>query len=183
MGSLFGLGGQALFEYRIWLTRIGGVLVVFFGLYMTGILKLKFLNFLNYEKKIHANSKLKPGEPGSALILGGIFAFGWTPCVGPILGAILTLAAASATVSQGIILLAIFSAGLAIPFLLVALFSGYALERIQKIQRHLNKISIAGGVLLIFFGILLLTNQFAQWTQFIFQLFDFLNYEGIQNHL
>jgi cytochrome c-type biogenesis protein len=117
LGSLFGLGGSALAQYRIWLSRIGGIFVILFGLFMIGVLRLPFLNV---EKNIGAIMALKPGNPASSLIFGATFAFGWTPCVGPILGSILTLAAASATVSQGAFLLSVFSLGLAVPFLIIA---------------------------------------------------------------
>jgi len=98
LGSLFGLGGSALVQYRIWLSRIGGIFVILFGLFMVGVLRLPFLNV---EKHMSGIKALKPGNPASSLIFGATFAFGWTPCVGPILGSILTLAAASATVGQG----------------------------------------------------------------------------------
>src|SRR3989344_7045516 len=106
LGSLFGLGGAALIKYRLWLSRIGGIFVIFFGLFMTGVLKLPLLNIEKHFGNIKA---LKPGNPASSLIFGAAFALGWTPCIGPILGSILTLAAASATVGQGAFLLAVFS--------------------------------------------------------------------------
>src|SRR3989344_3063397 len=116
LGSLFGLGGSALVQYRIWLSRIGGIFVILFGLFMIGVLRLPFLNV---EKNIGRISALKPGNPISSLIFGATFAFGWTPCVGPILGSILTLAASSATIGQGAFLLSVFSLGLAVPFLII----------------------------------------------------------------
>ncbi|MBI2023902.1 sulfite exporter TauE/SafE family protein [Candidatus Giovannonibacteria bacterium] len=180
LGSLFGLGGAALFKYRIWLSRIGGIFVIFFGLFMTGILKLPFLNF---EKHLGGIKALKPGNPTSSLIFGATFAFGWTPCVGPILGSILTLAAASATVGQGAFLLSVFSLGLAVPFLIIAAGIGSASSYISKLNKYLNVVSIIGGLFLIFLGILLFTNKLGVWIAYFYQWFDFTNYERLLDYL
>jgi len=109
LGSLVGLGGSALVQHRVLLGRIGGAFIIIFGLYMLNVLKLNFLNFLGGEHRIPIMNKLKPGTPLSSLIFGSTFALGWTPCVGPILGSVLVLAASSATVGQGTVLLAVFS--------------------------------------------------------------------------
>jgi len=183
LGSLFGLGGSALAQYRVWLSRIGGVFVIIFGLYMIGIFRFSFLNFLGGEKQIHVAKFIKPGNPLSSVIFGSAFAFGWTPCVGPVLGAILTLAATSTTVGQGAFLLGVFSLGLAVPFLLIAAGIGSASEYLAKIAKYLNVVSIIGGVFLIFLGILLLTDSFAVWLAYSYQLFDFINYESLLDYL
>ena len=120
LGSLFGLGGAALVRYRIWLSRIGGVFVIFFGLYMMNLLRLPFLKFLNTDTHIRATQWIRPGNPVSSFLFGATFAFGWTPCLGPILGSVLFLASTSGTVGQGAFLLAIFSLGLAVPFLIIS---------------------------------------------------------------
>ncbi|MBI4050311.1 MAG: sulfite exporter TauE/SafE family protein [Candidatus Doudnabacteria bacterium] len=180
LGSLFGLGGAALAQYRIWLSRIGGFFVIFFGLYMLGILKLPIFNFLQAEKQVSVGKWLTPGKPVSSLLFGSAFAFGWSPCVGPVLGSVLLLASSSTTVGQGAVLLAIFSAGLAIPFLLIAAGIGSVGNFLRKISRYLN---IIGGIFLIFLGILLATNQFAAWLGYAYQLFDFLEYESLLEHL
>lgn len=180
LGSLFGLGGAALVKYRIWLSRIGGIFVIFFGLFMMGILKLPFLNV---EKHVGSIQALKPGNPVSSLIFGATFAFGWTPCVGPILGSILTLAASSATIGRGAFLLAIFSLGLAVPFLIIAASIGSASTYLAKISKYLNVISVIGGVFLVFLGILLLTNKLGVWIAYFYQWFDFINYESLLDYL
>lgn len=180
LGSLFGLGGSALAHYRIWLSRIGGIFVILFGLFMIGVLRLPFLNV---EKNIGRIKALKPGNPASSLIFGATFAFGWTPCVGPILGSILTLAAASATVGQGAFLLSIFSLGLAVPFLIIAAGIGSASNYISKLSRYLNVISVVGGLFLIFLGILLFTNKLGVWIAYFYQWFDFINYERLLDYL
>lgn len=180
LGSLFGLGGGALIKYRLYLSRIGGLFVIFFGLFMLGILKLPFLNF---EKHLGNTKALKPGNPFSSLIFGATFAFGWTPCVGPILGSILTLAASSATIGRGAFLLAVFSFGLAAPFLLIAAGIGSASAYLAKLNKYLNLISIIGGVFLIFLGVLLLTNNLIVWTSYFYQIFGFINYNSLLNYL
>jgi len=181
LGSLFGLGGSALAQYRIWLSRVGGIFVILFGLFMTGTLRLPFLNV---EKNIGRIKALKPGNPTSSLIFGMTFAFGWTPCVGPILGSILTLAAASATVGQGAFLLSVFSLGLAMPFLIIAAGIGSTSNYIiSKLNKYLNVISIIGGLFIIFLGILLFTNKLGVWIAYFYQLFDFIHYERLFDYL
>lgn len=180
LGSLFGLGGSALVQYRPWLSRIGGIFVILFGLFMIGVLRLPFLNV---EKHVGGVKVLKPGNPISSLIFGATFAFGWTPCVGPVLGSILTLAAASTTVGQGAFLLSIFSLGLAVPFLVVAAGIGSASSFIAKLSKYLNVISVIGGLFLVFLGILLLTNTFGIWIAYFYQWLSFINYEQLLDYL
>lgn len=132
LGSLFGLGGQALTKYRVVLAEVGGVLVILFGIFMLGIFnKLTIFKYLSAERQFNPVRRLTPGNPFSSLIFGATFAFGWTPCVGPILGSVLLLASASATVLEGAFLLLVFSLGLAVPFLLIALGVGSATRFIQ----------------------------------------------------
>ena len=180
LGSLLGLGGQALGQYRIWLSRVGGVFVIIFGLYMLGVLRL---SFLSTDKTFNVSKFIRPGNPASSFVFGSAFAFGWTPCVGPILGAILTLAASSATVTSGAFLLAVFSTGLAVPFLLIALGIERASRGIATIAKYLKTISIIGGAFLIFLGILLVTNMFAIWLSYAYNLFRFINYEALLDYL
>jgi len=128
-GTLFGLGGSIFAQWRGNLIILGGIFVIIFGLFLlapaiTGItngrvnlMKIPPFNLLGAEHQMRFGNKLKPGKPLSSLIFGGSFALGWSPCVGPILGVILTFAASSATVGQGAFLLFIFSLGLAVPFL------------------------------------------------------------------
>ena len=183
LGSLFGLGGSALVQYRVLLSRVGGIFVIIFGLYMVGAAKLPIFRFLQSEKRINVASWLKPGSPSSSLIFGATFAFGWTPCVGPILGSILLLASSSATVASGAFLLAVFSFGLALPFLLIAAGVGHAAQYIKKISRYLEIISIIGGVFLIILGYLVLTDQLQIWFGVVYQWFSFINYESLLDFL
>ena len=179
-GTLAGVIGQGLVPYRIWLTRIGGILVILFGLFMLGAFNI---SFLQVDKRLKMPSFLKVGKPSSSLAIGSAFAFGWTPCVGPILGSILLLASTQTTALQGAFLLTVFSSGLAIPFLLVAFGFSHATQYINKISRYLKWTSIVGGIFLIFLGILLLTNNFSLLIQYGFQLFDFIGYDTLLEYL
>lgn len=183
LGSLFGLGGAALAQYRVWLARIGGLFVIFFGLYMLGLFKLPFLNFLAGDRQPKFFKSLKPGTPVSSFAFGTAFATGWSPCVGPILGALLTLAATTTTVGQGALLLSVFSLGLAIPFLLIAVGIGSASNYINKVSKYLNVVSIIGGILLILLGILLFTNNFVLFTGEVYRIFNFINYDRLLDYL
>ncbi len=179
-GTLIGLLGQTLVPFRIWLTRIAGAFVIIFGLFMLGVFKF---SFLQVDKRMNIPSFLEIGKPSSSLAIGSAFAFGWTPCVGPILGAVLALASTSTTAVQGGLLLAVFSVGLAIPFLLVALGLSKATQYIEKISKYLKWVSIIGGIFLVLLGILLITNNFTLLIQYGFQLLDVINYEGIYQFL
>ncbi|MDA1337696.1 MAG: sulfite exporter TauE/SafE family protein [bacterium] len=189
LGSLFGLGGAVFLQYRSIITRIGGVLVIFFGIFLIApaitsltkgkidIFKFPLFRFLIPDRQVRMLGKLKPGSPISSLALGSTFAVGWTPCVGPVLGAILTFAATSATVAKGAFLLFIFSLGLAIPFLLTALGIGWASKHFTKLGKYLNIVSIVGGAFLIMLGIFMVTDTFVLWIGFVYESLQFLNYE------
>lgn len=184
LGSLFGLGGSLFFQYRFLLTQIGGAFVILFGLFLaapaiaalTGnkvnLMNIPPFNLFVAERQIRFARKLKPGSPVSSVVFGGTFALGWSPCVGPILGTILTFAASSATVGQGAFLLSVFSAGLAIPFLLTALAIGWASSRLAKIGKYLNWVSVVGGAFLILLGVMMVTNNFLLWISLVYRFFD-----------
>ena len=180
-GVLIGLIGQNLSTYRDILERIGGLLIIFFGLSMIGFFNI---SFLQVDKKIPLPSWLNIGNPLSSLVIGGTFALGWSPCIGPILGSILFIAGTSGTALTGGILLSIFSLGMAIPFLLVALLYSRAATGIKAIEKFLPLISKVGGVFLIFLGYLLLTDNFQIFVQWSFEILLFLNYEdSLKNFL
>lgn len=177
LGTLFGLAGAALAQHRVWLSRIGGIFVIFFGLYLMHFFDLKVFTFMQKERRFSFVSKLQPGKPSSSLIFGMTFAFGWTPCVGPVLASILLLASTSGTITQGALLLFVFSLGLAIPFLLLAISVGHAAQYIQKISKYLNVISFIGGAFLVVLGVLLFMDRFAFFIGWFYQVFEFLQYE------
>lgn len=155
--------GQMLNAYQVWLQRIGAVLIIAFGLYCLGIFRL---GFLEREQRIHLEDK-PVGYLGSVLV-GMAFAAGWTPCIGPVLGGILGLAATQADMSRGLVLLGAYSLGLAVPFLLAAFALDSFLNWFKNFRRHLGVVQKASGVLLIVVGVLLLTGEFtklAGWLQ------------------
>jgi len=122
---------------------------------------------------------IKPGRPSSSLAVGATFAFGWTPCVGPILGSILLLASNSSTALQGGVMLLVFSLGLAVPFLVLSFAFSKSTQYIKKLNKYLGVISKIGGAFLIALGVLLLFNKFGLLIQWGFELLDFLNYEQL----
>jgi cytochrome c-type biogenesis protein len=153
--------GQFLMERLTIFGKVAGVLLIIFGLHTIGVFKIPFL--LN-EARVQANTK--PASMIGAVIVGISFAFGWTPCIGPILSAILLVAAQQESVNQGIVLLSIYSLGLAIPFLLTAIAINQFFVAFKKIRRHYHTIEIVSGVLMIVIGVLIFTNRFtiiAQW--------------------
>jgi cytochrome c-type biogenesis protein len=155
--------GRALNYYQIWLQRLGGLLIIAFGLLCLGVIKL---DFLTQERRVHLERK-PVGFLGSALV-GMAFGAGWTPCIGPVLGAILGLAATSGEVSRGMLLLAVYSAGLAVPFLIAAVAVESFLGWFQRFRRYMPWVMRVSGALLVFVGILLLSGEFtrlAGWLQ------------------
>lgn len=161
--------GKFLQEQLHILSKIAGVLIVIFGLHMIGVFKIAFLN---YEKRFHTHAK-PLGLLGS-FVVGLAFAFGWTPCIGPILAGILTIAAQQETVGQGVVLLSSYSAGLGIPFLLAG-FSLTAFQNVfNKIKQYFRAIEITGGVLLVIVGVLVFTNYLTIIAGYLLKWFPFL---------
>lgn len=155
--------GRALNYYQEWVTRIGGILIILFGLYLLGLIRI---GFLAREKRVHLERK-PLGYLGTVLV-GMAFAAGWTPCIGPILGAILSLAASQSDLQRGTVLLAWYSAGLAVPFLLTAYAVETFLDWFKRFRRYMVWIERASGGLLLLVGILLVSGQFtrlAGWLQ------------------
>lgn len=155
--------GNLLLQYQVWLGRIGGVLVLLFGLYLLGVLRPAFLM---RERKIELASK-PIGYVGSAVV-GMTFGAAWTPCIGPILGGILTLAAARGSVGQGTLLLGVYALGLAVPFLITALALDRFLGWFQRFRPYIVWVDRVAGALLVLLGILLITDRFtllASWLQ------------------
>jgi cytochrome c-type biogenesis protein len=153
--------GQLLLQYRYETNIIGGAIITVFGLMMTGVLNLPWLQ---REFRFHMN--IPGGRPAGAYVLGLAFAFGWTPCIGPILGAILTASTASATMGQGIALLTVYAAGLGLPFLLAAAFTESLTRRIRTIGRLGRRLYQLAGVVMIVMGIAMTTGQltaFSYW--------------------
>ncbi|MBI5096566.1 MAG: sulfite exporter TauE/SafE family protein [Nitrospirae bacterium] len=147
--------GKLLLTYQEVIKKIGGILIVLFGLYIMGALKL---NFLSSEKKIHL--KNKPGGYLGSFVIGMAFAAGWTPCVGPILGSILLYASTTGSVAKGMGLLAVYSLGLGLPLFISALTINTFISTFKVIARYMRWITIISGVFLIIVGVMIFTNSF-----------------------
>ena len=157
--------GQTLLSKMTLLYRIAGIVIIIFGLHLIGVFKI---NFLYQDKRFH--NVQKPRGAWGALVLGLAFAFGWTPCIGPILAGILTVASTKQTVTQGVFLLAVYSLGLGIPFLMTSLGLNKFLAFYGRFKKHFRTVEVLSGVLVITVGLLILTNNLARlsgWLSFL----------------
>ncbi len=152
------LGGFLLDKSTI-IRQIMGVVVIFFGIFQLGIIKP---SFLMKERKMRV--KMKRSGFGTAVVMGAAFSFGWTPCVGPILGTVLALAANSSTLSSGIIYLIVYTIGFAIPFALSTLLMGQMTKWLESIGKYLHIVKFVTGIILIAVGYLIYSNQLGQIT-------------------
>jgi cytochrome c-type biogenesis protein len=157
MGASASYLGQLLVRYQYWMMKIGGVLIILLGIHFTGIIRLPFLHM---EKRFEMRKK-PLGYAGSFLV-GIVFAAGWTPCVGPILSAILIYAGTSQSLSTGIILLALYSLGLGVPFFVSSLVFNLFLSAFDKIKRYMRMVTLVSGLFMIAIGILFLTDTFKE---------------------
>lgn len=153
--------GRLLFDLRFILSKVGGIVVIIFGLHMIGVFRIPFLE---YDTRVQQVPDRKWGYLSSAL-MGVFFSAGWAPCVGPVLGAILTLALNGGSISTGISLLSAYSAGLAIPFLLAALGLGWVSVTLRKYGKVMHYIEIAMGVVLVVIGVMLFSGVFERIAQ------------------
>lgn len=157
--------GQTLAPYRLPAQRVGGLLLVLFGLEFAGFLKV----FKNRLVGLFKNPLSKINPRVSSFVVGLTFAFAWVACFSPILGSILVLASFQGTLSQGVVLLSFYSLGLAVPFLLTALFLGFVIDKIQVISRVAEKLVILSGLTLIGLGVLLYIDRFYQLVAWLSQ--------------
>ena len=153
LGGAAGLIGSAIIN-NVWVRVIGGLIIIVFGLHLIGLLKIKYLY-----KDTRQFSNEKPHGMLGSLTLGIAFAAGWTPCIGPILGGIIGLAATSGGWKSGLLLAAFYSAGLAVPFLITGLAINQFLGFYSKFRRHLHKVEVASGIVLILIGLLIMSNR------------------------
>ena len=164
--------GQVLLQNSYELRIAAGLLIVILSLHIIGIINIKFLN---YEKRIQTNTNTNFYSP---ILIGMAFAFGWTPCIGPILGSILVLAATEESINKGIMLLISYSLGLALPFIL----SGYLIQKFlifsKNFKKNINLVSKIGGFILLITGILILTNQLQALGYYLLNIFPFLQSFG-----
>ncbi len=153
--------GRLLFDLRFILSKVGGIVVIIFGLHMIGVFRIPFLE---YDTRVQQLPDRKWGYLSSAL-MGVFFSAGWAPCVGPVLGAILTLAMNGGSISTGVSLLSAYSAGLAIPFLIAALGVGWVSVTLKKYGKVMHYIEIAMGIILVIIGIMLFAGIFERIAQ------------------
>jgi len=167
--SASAIGG--LFQtYRYEAGTVAAAVIILFGLHMTGLLRIGPMN-----REVRFVPQIPGGRPFGAFLLGSAFGFGWTPCIGPILGAILTLSATGMGVSDGAVLLSVYSLGLAVPFLLVAAFTGRFMANAARLRRIGRPLQIAAGIVLMLVGVLMLTGtlfSFGTWMLNTFPVFQ-----------
>jgi cytochrome c-type biogenesis protein len=179
LGASAGFVGAALGPSRYLLARLGGLIIILFGVTMLGV----HVPLLSLERRITVPRFLSLGRPESSFLLGVLFALGWSPCIGPILGTILLIASTSSLVAEGAILLGIFSLGLALPFLLTAVLIYEATALFERIGMVVKLLSILGGLFLIFIGVLMLVGRMDLLIVWGYGLFDFLGYKRLLDYL
>jgi len=158
--------GKLLLTQRLWFNRVAGILICLLGLHLTGIFRF---GFLEYEKRVHVR-KNPLGTLGIFLI-GAAFAFGWTPCIGPILAAILALAAQKGTVGSGVLLLAVYSLGLGLPFLVTGVALNGFFSVYSRLKKYMRTIEIICGLFLIGVGVLIFLDMFSILSSYMIKLF------------
>ncbi len=173
LGAAATLMGYMLQKYKRELAMVGGVIVIILGLHTAGLFKIPWLL---YEKR--AEVRDKPLGFLGAYVVGLAFGFGWTPCIGPILGTILFFAAQQETVTRGVVLLAFYSAGLGIPFIVSALAINRFFRASGRLKRHMRAVEIVSGLLLVAVGLLLVTDRLAVLAQYFSRLFPSLGQVG-----
>ena len=161
--------GQLLLQYRYETNIAGGAIIIVFGLFMMGLARLPWL-----QRELRFHADVPGGRPLGAYVLGLAFAFGWTPCIGPVLGAILTVSAVSATASNGVALLAIYSLGLGLPFLMAAVFTGAFLARMRVMRRFGRPLQILAGLVMVAMGIAMMTGHLSAFSYWLLEAFPAL---------
>ena len=164
--------GQVLLQNSYELRIVAGLIIIILSLHIIGLINI---SFLNYEKRIQTNVSKNFFSP---ILIGMAFAFGWTPCIGPILGSILVLASTEESLGRGVLLLFFYSIGLAIPFVL----SGYLMQKFlifsKNFKKNINKVSKIGGIILLLTGLLIITNQLQALGYYLLDVFPFLSNFG-----
>jgi cytochrome c-type biogenesis protein len=161
--------GQLLLAYRYEANLVGGAIVVLLGLFMMGLANLPWLQ---REFRLHVN--VGGGRPVTGYVIGIAFAFGWTPCIGPVLGAILTTSAVSATVPQGITLLSVYSLGLGLPFLAAAVFTDSLMLRLRVLRRLGRTLQLGAGAIVAGMGVAMLTGELTTFSYWLLDTFPIL---------
>jgi cytochrome c-type biogenesis protein len=173
LGASATMLGQLLLSYRHELNIVAGAIVIAFGFFTLGVLRPLWL-----QRDFRLDVALAGGRPIAAYVLGMAFAFGWTPCIGPILGAVLTVSAASATVATGVALLAVYSLGLGVPFLLAAAFTDGLLARLKSISRAGRILQLLAGGVMILMGVAMITGRLSTFSFWLLDTFPMLSAIG-----
>ena len=158
--------GQLLLSYRYEANFVAGAIVIAFGLVMTGLLRLSWLH-----RDLRFVGHIEGGRTTGAVLLGAAFAFAWTPCIGPILGAILAISAAPLSGASGPALLALYAAGLGVPFLLVAAFAGSLLPRLRRMRRAGRALQVAAGAVMVLMGVAMITGYLSSFGFWLLETF------------
>ncbi|MDA3847402.1 MAG: sulfite exporter TauE/SafE family protein [Vallitaleaceae bacterium] len=151
----FGIGALGSLIYSQTFLIIIGAIVIILGIHQTGLIKIRFLE---KQKKLEVKGSKRSDLLGTYL-LGFTFSFGWTPCIGPILGAVLGISASGGQAAYGGLLMFVYAMGLMIPFMIISLFSEVLLTKVKKLNKHMGKIKVVGGIIIILMGILLMTDK------------------------
>jgi cytochrome c-type biogenesis protein len=174
-GILAGVVGGYVGPLRTVLTKVGGVLISVFGLLTLGVIRP---NALVKEYRVHMPSWLRVGTPSASFALGASFAFGWTPCIGPILATVLLFASSTDTLAQGALLLCVFSIGFSIPFVALAYMISQATRFVERISPYIRTVSMVGGMFMVFLGVFLVVGDLSYLTSWIFRVLGALDYES-----
>lgn len=164
LGAGASAAGQLLLRYKNETNIAGGAIVILFGLFMIGMVKLPWL-----QRDLRFHGAIRGGRPLGAYLIGLAFAFGWSPCIGPILGVILTMSAAASTMTNGVALLGVYSLGLGVPFVATALFTGSLVERLKSMRRVSRPLQIGAGAGMVLMGVAMIGGWL---TAFAFWLLD-----------
>ncbi len=166
LGASATMLGRVLLSYRYEANLVGGAVIVVFGIFTLGLFRLPWL-----ERDFRLHLDMPGGQPVAAYILGLAFAFGWTPCIGPILGTILTTSAVSATAAQGAVLLTVYSLGLGLPFLAAAAFTDTLLARLRALRRTGRSLQIGAGAVMVAMGVAMITGECSTMSYWLLETF------------
>ena len=173
LGASASLASRLLIHYRYETTIIGGAIIIVFGLFMMGLLRISW-----FERDVRVHGNVRGGRPLGATVLGLAFGFGWTPCIGPVLGAILTVSAISATASAGVALLSIYSLGLGVPFLLSAAFADGLTRQLKSMRRAGRYLQIGAGAVMAAMGIAMITGYMTTLSFWLLESFPIFSAIG-----
>jgi cytochrome c-type biogenesis protein len=166
LGASASAVGEFLLVHKTIFEYVAGGVIIVFGLYLTGLIKIRF-----FDREARFISRFSGGHPASAFVLGTAFAFGWTPCIGPVLGGILTMTATTTNIGEGIALLAVYSIGLGVPFLIAAAFTGAFLRHMKSIRKVSRPFQIGAGGIMVLMGVAMITGYLSSLAFWLLEAF------------